>query len=205
LAPSPEDDQERQLFKLIGSKNRECQSRVRATRSSKAHDRSLGSRRFVLPAVALVGLVGLVALVGGAAAGGGGSQPSPGTVGHCRAGNVLGASSCEGNEGEDGGGDHGGSGPPGPPGPAGPPGQQGPKGEKGDTGATGPKGDTGPAGQEGPPGPQGPAGGGASLTSPNGLFSIEISNRGIFIRGPGGTVFVDHRSAGTTPNRYYGR
>lgn len=75
----------------------------------------------------------------------------------------------------------------------------------------GPKGDTGPAGPQGPkgdPGPQGPqgeSGSGASLTSPNGLFHIEITNDGVFIRGPGGTVYVDRRGASTTPNRFYGR
>ena len=118
-------------------------------------------------------------------------------------------------------------------GPKGDTGAQGPKGDTGAQGATGPKGDTGaqgdtgatgatgptgsqgetgatgatgPAGPAGPQGPPGPAGGGsASLTSPNGLFTIEITNRGVFIRGPGGTVFVDHRGASTTPNRYYGR
>ena len=96
----------------------------------------------------------------------------------------------------------------GPKGDTGPIGPQGLKGDKGDTGATGPtgpqgeQGETGPAGPQGPPGP---AGGAANLTSPNGLFAIEVSNRGVFIRGPGGTVFVDHRGASTTPNRYYGR
>ena len=117
-------------------------------------------------------------------------------------------------------------GPQGDPGPAGPAGPQGPRGDRGDTGATGPKGDTGgqgpvgpkgdtgsagpqgetgPAGPAGPQGPPGEAGGNASLTSPNGLFSIEVSNHGVFIRGPGGTVFVDRYGASTTPNRYYGR
>ena len=102
-------------------------------------------------------------------------------------------------------------GPKGDTGPIGPQGPKGDKGDKGDTGATGPtgpqgeqgeQGETGPAGPQGPPGP---AGGAANLTSPNGLFAIEVSNRGVFIRGPGGTVFVDHRGASTTPNRYYGR
>jgi hypothetical protein len=78
-------------------------------------------------------------------------------------------------------------------------------GPRGDTGPAGPKGDTGPTGPTGPQGPAGDSGGNASLTSPNGLFSIEVSNHGVFIRGPGGTVFVDRRGASTTPNRYYGR
>ena len=67
---------------------------------------------------------------------------------------------------------------------------QGPKGDKGETGAQGLPGEPG---------------GGASLTSPNGLFHIEITNDGVFIRGPGGTVYVDRRGASTTPNRFYGR
>lgn len=76
---------------------------------------------------------------------------------------------------------------------------QGPKGDTGPAGPPGPKGDTGPQGPAGEPG------GGASLTSPNGLFHIEISNDGVFIRGPGGTVYVDRRGASTTPDRFYGR
>ncbi len=100
----------------------------------------------------------------------------------------------------------------GPQGTQGETGATGPQGLKGDTGATGPAGPDGPQGQVGPTGPAGPQGsqgppgtGSADLTSPNGLFAIEISNHGVFIRGPGGTVFVDHRGASTTPNRYYGR
>ena len=76
------------------------------------------------------------------------------------------------------------------------------QGPKGDTGPAGPKGDKGDTGAQGAPGEPG---GGASLTSPNGLFHIEITNDGVFIRGPGGTVYVDRRGASTTPNRFYGR
>jgi hypothetical protein len=90
-------------------------------------------------------------------------------------------------------------------GPQGDPGPAGPAGPQGDTGSAGPQGETGPAGPAGPQGPPGEAGGNASLVSPNGLFSIEVSNHGVFIRGPGGTVFVDRYGASTTPNRYYGR
>lgn len=78
-------------------------------------------------------------------------------------------------------------------GPQGPQGEKGDKGEKGDPGATGPQ------------GPQGPPGSAAGLSSPNGRFSVEITDRGVYLRGPGGTVYVDLRGAGTTPNRYYGR
>ena len=49
-----------------------------------------------------------------------------------------------------------------------------------------------------PPGPGGPRAA-ATLTSSNGLYSIEITNRGVYIRGPGGTVFVDHRGATPPP------
>lgn len=80
----------------------------------------------------------------------------------------------------------------GPQGETGPQGPQGEKGEKGDTGATGP---TGPQGPQGPPGQ---SGGAAALTSPNGLFEIEVSNEGILIRGPGGNLFVGYASATLT-------
>lgn len=66
----------------------------------------------------------------------------------------------------------------------------------------GPAGETGPAG---PAGPQGPAGTAAQLSSPNGLFSIEVENDGIFIRGPRGTVFVDFNGVGNTDNPYHGK
>ena len=79
---------------------------------------------------------------------------------------------------------------------------QGPNGDTGPAGPQGPKGDKGDTGAQGAPGEPG---GGASLTSPNGLFHIEITNDGVFIRGPGGTVYVDRRGASTTPNRFYGR
>ena len=99
-------------------------------------------------------------------------------------------------------GDTGATGPQGPQGPEGPQGATGPQGEAGPAGAQGAKGDTGATG---PQGPQGPAGGAANLTSSNGLYSIEVTNHGVYIRGPGGTVFVDQRGASTTSNRYYGR
>ena len=105
-------------------------------------------------------------------------------------------------------GDTGAQGPQGAAGPAGAPGAPGAQGPAGAQGEPGPKGEPGTDGAAGPPGPagpQGPAGGAANLTSPNGLFAIEISNRGVFIRGPGGTLFVDHRGANNTSNRYYGR
>ena len=90
-------------------------------------------------------------------------------------------------------------------GPQGPQGVQGPQGDPGPAGVQGPKGDTGPAGPQGVQGPAGPAGGAANLTSSNGRYSIEVTNHGVYVRGPGGTVFVDQTGASTTSNRYYGR
>jgi hypothetical protein len=90
-------------------------------------------------------------------------------------------------------------------GPKGDTGPAGPQGLKGDTGPAGPQGLKGDKGDTGAQGPPGEPGGNASLTSPNGLFHIEITNDGVFIRGPGGTVYVDRRGASTTANRFYGR
>lgn len=115
-------------------------------------------------------------------------------------------------------GDRGATGPQGPKGDTGATGATGPAGPKGDTGATGatgpigpagPKGDpgatgatgpAGPAGPQGPPGPQGPAGGSAqgSLTSPNGLFRIIVTNSGIRIVGPGGNLSIGYAGAKLT-------
>ena len=96
------------------------------------------------------------------------------------------------------------------PAPTGATGAEGPQGETGrhrsDRARRAKRSATGPAGPAGPAGPEGPPGSSAAeLTSPNGLFKVEITDHGVFIRGPGGTVFVDHRGAGTTSNRYYGR
>lgn len=89
-------------------------------------------------------------------------------------------------------GETGPQGPQGPQGETGPQGPQGEKGEKGDTGATGP---TGP---QGPQGPAGQSGGNAALTSPNGLFTIKVTNSGITISGPGGDLFISYASAKLT-------
>ena len=121
-------------------------------------------------------------------------------------------------------------GPKGDTGPQGPIGPTGPQGPKGDTGAQGPQGTEGRRVTQGPQGEPGatgghgpdgrhrtcrparaprdrpaPPGGAADLTSSNGLYSIEVTNHGVYIRGPGGTVFVDQRGAATTSNRYDGR
>lgn len=102
----------------------------------------------------------------------------------------------------------------GPQGPQGLQGAPGPQGATGATGATGPqgaqgpKGDPGPQGPQGAQGPQGPAGssgGTATLTSPNGVFKVEITDHGIFLRGPSGTVYVDRFHTGTSSNPSFGR
>lgn len=119
-------------------------------------------------------------------------------------------------------------GPRGPKGDTGATGPQGPKGDKGDTGAQGAKGDTGatgppglkgdtgatgaagapgaqgPAGPQGPQGSPGTSGGAAALTSPNGLFKIQVTDSGIRIIGPGGNLYISYASAkltdrGSTP------
>ena len=86
----------------------------------------------------------------------------------------------------------------------GPQGIQGQTGPQGETGPQGAKGDTGAAGPAGPQGPQGPPGGAANLTSPNGDFSVEVSNHGVFIRGPGGTLFVNRFGVGNDPSPNFG-
>jgi len=66
-------------------------------------------------------------------------------------------------------------------------------------------GPAGPAGAQGERGPAGPAGA-SSLVSPNGLFRIDITNRGIYLRGPTASVYVDRFGAATAPgNRIVGR
>jgi len=70
------------------------------------------------------------------------------------------------------------------------------------------QGEPGPAGPAGVQGERGPAGppGTSSLVSPNGLFRIEVTNRGIYLRGPTATVYVDRFGAATAPgNRIVGR
>jgi hypothetical protein len=112
-------------------------------------------------------------------------------------------------------------GPAGPRGPQGPVGSQGPQGLQGPLGAqgvpgaqgvsgadgaTGPKGEKGDTGERGPQGFQGPAGVfTGTFRSQNRLYSIEVTNRGVFLRGPGGTVFVTRNGVGETRDRYYGK
>lgn len=56
----------------------------------------------------------------------------------------------------------------------------------------GPPGPEGPAGPAGPPGEPGEFSG--SLESPNGLFSIQVGDSGILLKGPGGSVKIDNGS-----------
>ncbi|GAB4255490.1 MAG: hypothetical protein Kow00129_16310 [Thermoleophilia bacterium] len=72
--------------------------------------------------------------------------------------------------------------------------QQGPQGEKGDTGARGPQGPKGDQGDQGPQGPQGPKGDPGEFTgtlaSPNGQYSLSVTDDGIELAGPSGTVLI---------------
>lgn len=92
-------------------------------------------------------------------------------------------------------------GPRGPQGPQGETGEQGPQGVPGSPGPTGPPGPSGPPGAQGPAGPAGTSGT-ASLVSPNGMFRVEITNGGVFVRGPGGTFIVDGRGIRQSSNPY---
>jgi hypothetical protein len=134
--------------------------------------------------------------------------------------NIVGPRGAKGDTGATGAtgpqgpkGDKGDKGDTGATGATGPQGSKGDKGDTGDTGPQGPKGDTGEAGAPGAPGAQGPAGpqgppgqsgGAAALTSPNGLFRIQVTDNGIRIVGPGGNLYISYASAkltnrGSTP------
>ena len=64
----------------------------------------------------------------------------------------------------------------------------GPQGPKGDTGDTGPQGPAGPPGQKGDTGDTGPAGSFTGVfTSPNGQYSLSVTDTGIGLRGPDGS------------------
>ena len=93
---------------------------------------------------------------------------------------------------------------PGLPGERGLPGLQGDRGDlgpagtngtNGTDGALGPAGPIGLTGPQGLVGPQGPAGSGSGFTgsfkSPNGLYSLSVTNTGITLDGPGGKVIID--------------
>ena len=131
-----------------------------------------------------------------------GPQGEKGDKGETGAVGPVGPQGPKGDKGDKG--DTGETGPQGLKGDTGATGSQGPQGEqgpKGDTGAAGATGATGPQGPPGPQGPQGPAGqngGAAALTSPNGLFQIQVTNSGIRISGPGGDLFISYASAKLT-------
>jgi hypothetical protein len=68
----------------------------------------------------------------------------------------------------------------------------------------------GAQGVQGPPGPQGPQGpagtGGTSstITSSSGEFSVQVTDLGVFIHGPSGTLVVDSSGSFFSPDAYYG-
>ena len=87
-------------------------------------------------------------------------------------------------------------------------GSQGPQGERGPQGDPGPQGQQGvqgPQGAQGPQGPAGDAGGAATLTSPNGEFKVDITDHGVYLRGPAGTVYVNRFKADVSPNPNFDR
>ncbi|MGH2933317.1 MAG: hypothetical protein ACRDL2_02210 [Gaiellaceae bacterium] len=71
-------------------------------------------------------------------------------------------------------------------------GPQGVQGPKGDTGASGPQGDPGPKGDTGDTGLQGPAGTfNGTFTSPNGAYSLSVTDNGITVKGPTGQLVLN--------------
>jgi len=63
-------------------------------------------------------------------------------------------------------------------------------GPQGLPGAPGKNGTNGAPGATGPAGPAGPAGSLTSARSPNGLYTITLSNQGILLKGPRGSVTI---------------
>jgi hypothetical protein len=113
-------------------------------------------------------------------------------------------------------------GPRGPAGPRGPKGPQGPRGPQGPAGAQGAQGAQGPAGPQGAQGLGGSTGAAGATgatgakgdkgdpgtftgTFRNGPFSIELTAHGIFLRGPGGTVYVTRYATGQTTDQNFGK
>jgi Collagen triple helix repeat (20 copies) len=98
-------------------------------------------------------------------------------------------------------------------GPRGPKGAKGDRGPRGLAGSPGPQGAQGAQGLQGAPGPPGAQGAQGDKGEPgtfagtfrNGAFSIEFTAHGIFMRGPGGTIFVTRNGVGQTADRYYGK
>ncbi|MGH3081457.1 MAG: hypothetical protein ACRDNH_10045 [Gaiellaceae bacterium] len=101
-------------------------------------------------------------------------------------------------------------GPRGPRGPVGPRGPRGLQGIPGLQGLQGAPGAPGAPGAEGAPGAKGEKGdkgdpGVFNGTFRNGPFSIEFTTHGIFLRGPGGTIYVTRTGTGSARDRYYGK
>jgi hypothetical protein len=71
-------------------------------------------------------------------------------------------------------------------------------------GAQGATGGQGAQGAVGPRGEQGPAGGAGEMSSSNGDYSVQLTNDGIFLHGPTGTLVVDNNGSFFSPDRYYG-
>lgn len=84
-------------------------------------------------------------------------------------------------------------------------GRQGPQGERGPQGETGPQGLQGVQGPQGQQGPPGEAGGAATLTSPNGVFKVDITDHGVYLRGPSGTVYVNRFKADVSSDPNFDR
>ena len=81
-------------------------------------------------------------------------------------------------------------------------------GANGADGARGPEGPQGPQGLQGSDGPQGPpgtSGGTSTLASPNGVFKVEITDHGVYLRGPSGTVYVNRFKADVSPDPNFER
>jgi hypothetical protein len=64
-------------------------------------------------------------------------------------------------------------------------------GPQGNPGLPGAPGKDGAPGQQGARGPQGNPGSLNNATSPNGLYTITLSNQGIMLKGPRGTVTIN--------------
>lgn len=68
-------------------------------------------------------------------------------------------------------------------------------GPQGDPGAAGAPGKDGKDGAPGATGPAGPAGSITSARSPNGMFTITLSNQGILLKGPRNTLTISGAGA----------
>ena len=84
-------------------------------------------------------------------------------------------------------------------------GTPGAKGADGARGPEGPQGSQGPQGTQGAQGPAGTSGGAANLTSSNGVFKVEITDHGVYLRGPSGTVYVNRFKADVSPDPNFER